>query len=279
VKANVSESHVSDDQLVERVHACLADALRRTRPEPNRSPVTVAEIYQDLVPYRSIRAQVGFSMNADYEHTLLRLLSGEGGYARLEPSEAREELRAELESPNPNVGLFRKFAACDVWVTVVAGEPDTSAGPARPRADVSPPAVESISAEALLADENWGVDLPWEEQAPAGAWNDAEPELLLEEEVELTEPAIESAPEPAAASPEPPNRSGAASMHETKSMAATANASGEQCAFCNGSLPAGRIIRYCPFCGMDQAMQPCASCSEPLQADWKFCVACGAPQG
>jgi hypothetical protein len=104
------------DQLVERLHACLAQALNRSRVEPFIAPVTVAEIYQDLVPYRAVRSRLGFEMNADYEHTLLRMLAGEGNHVRLEPKEARDELRAELRAANPNVGLFRKFAGCDVWV-------------------------------------------------------------------------------------------------------------------------------------------------------------------
>ena len=64
------------------IHETLADALRR-RPQAFDAPVTVAEIYQDLVPYRAVRSALGFDMNADYEHTLLRLLAGEEDLARL----------------------------------------------------------------------------------------------------------------------------------------------------------------------------------------------------
>lgn len=112
----MEQDYLIDDGLVDRLLAALADALRRTRKDPFGSPVTVAEIYQDLVPYRSVRTALGFHMNADYEHTVLRLLAGENELAKLEPDEAREELRSELDTPNPNVGLFRKFAACDVWI-------------------------------------------------------------------------------------------------------------------------------------------------------------------
>jgi hypothetical protein len=60
-------------------------------------------------------------MNADYEYALLRLLAGEGDLARLEPSEVRESLRSELDSPNPNVSMFRDYANCDVWVAPTSG--------------------------------------------------------------------------------------------------------------------------------------------------------------
>lgn len=102
--------------VISRLHRYLLDALEQTRDDPFDKPVTVAEIYQDLVPYRRARTALGVELNADFEHALLRLLAGEDDRVRLEPEQARDELARELESPNPNVGLYRKFAACDVWI-------------------------------------------------------------------------------------------------------------------------------------------------------------------
>ena len=40
-----------------RMHALLVDAVRHRRGiDPHQVPVTVAEIYQDLVPYRTARS-------------------------------------------------------------------------------------------------------------------------------------------------------------------------------------------------------------------------------
>jgi hypothetical protein len=108
--------------LVAKLHRTLVDALRRARPDALNRPITVAEIYQDILPYREAREAVGFEINADYEHTLLRLLAGEGDLARIEPREVRDKLRMELESPNPDVGLFRSYAGCDVWVSIDSSE-------------------------------------------------------------------------------------------------------------------------------------------------------------
>jgi len=114
------------DNLVARLHRALVDALLQHRPNAADQPVTVAEIYQDLVPYRSVRSSLGFALNADYEHALLQLLAGAEDLARIEPAEVRETLRLELESPNPNVGMFRNYAACDVFITIPEGfEPST----------------------------------------------------------------------------------------------------------------------------------------------------------
>src|SRR5687768_7475205 len=111
-----------NDNLVAQLHRTLVDALRRSRPDALHRPITVAEIYQDILPYRDAREAVGFEINADYEHTLLRLLAGEGDFARIEPREVRDKLRMELDSPNPDVGLFRSYAGCDVWVSLDPSE-------------------------------------------------------------------------------------------------------------------------------------------------------------
>lgn len=105
------------DNSVEKLHRALVTAISNERNGDFQRPVTVSEIYQQLLPYRAARSAVGFEMNADYEYALLRLLAGEGNFARLEPGEVREMLRSELESPNPNVSLFRDYANCDVWIT------------------------------------------------------------------------------------------------------------------------------------------------------------------
>jgi hypothetical protein len=328
----VEQDYIVDDGLVERLLAALSDALRRTRKDPFGTPVTVAEIYQDLVPYRSVRTALGFQMNADYEHTVLRLLAGEGDLARLEPQEAREELRSELDMPNPNVGLFRKFAACDVWVLrydLTLGAGDTAGSP--PAAEETParmperqaqsggepqsheeprewmsqsqlayaanpvepePALDDLpdlelENELVAADQEdeaaavRGDALIWAEPEPAGEWDAAEGELLLDEEVQDRPTESDTSEEPASAgSTEPRQQPEAAVMFDSsqsQGSVATAHAGGS-CAFCQGSLPGGRVVRFCPFCGKDQTLKPCGSCREPLDPSWKFCIGCGSQQ-
>ena len=332
----MEQDYLIDDGLVDRLLAALADALRRTRKDPFGAPVTVAEIYQDLVPYRSVRTALGFQMNADYEHTVLRLLAGENELAKLEPDEAREELRSELDTPNPNVGLFRKFAACDVWIlrteltlgdaTESTDKPERVAPPpihepaplheAPPLREPAPmheppavhapdpvtqPAAESASPvdtseddlpvlelETELVGEEAGGEGPvdggnleWAESVPEGEWSDAEGELLLEEEVQDPPDTPDTSVRPAAAGAhEPMPQPEAAVMFDSsqsQGTIATAHAAGS-CSFCQGSLPGGRVVRFCPSCGADQSMQPCGSCREPLDPSWKFCIGCGQSQ-
>lgn len=129
------------DAVVARLHRKLVEALLARGPEALERPVTVAEIYQDLIPYRTVRSALGVELNADYEHALLRLLAGEGNLVRLEPASAREELRNELDSPDPYVGIYRNFAACDVWIS--RGPADAEGPPAEQESApaAQPPAI------------------------------------------------------------------------------------------------------------------------------------------
>ena len=102
------------NHVLERFHRALIEEIQTHRPEYLTGPFTVAEIYQNLVPYGSHRDRIGVEMNGDYEDALLRLLAGEGGYLILESEPALKDLRAELDTPNPNTGLYREYAAVDV---------------------------------------------------------------------------------------------------------------------------------------------------------------------
>jgi hypothetical protein len=106
---------MSDDtSILERFHRALVEEIQTQRPEYLTGPFTVAEIYQNLVPYGSHRDRIGVRMNGDYEDALLRLLAGEGDYLVLESEPALRDLRAELGTANPNTGLYREYAAVDV---------------------------------------------------------------------------------------------------------------------------------------------------------------------
>jgi len=100
--------------ILERFHRALIEEIQTQRPEYLTGPFTVAEIYQNLVPYGSHRDRIGVEMNGDYEDALLRLLAGEGGFLILESEPALRDLKAELETANPNTGLYREYAAVDV---------------------------------------------------------------------------------------------------------------------------------------------------------------------
>ncbi|MEE3185012.1 MAG: hypothetical protein VX310_04555, partial [Gemmatimonadota bacterium] len=102
------------EEVLERFIKTLVQEITDTRPEYLTTPFTVAEIYLNLVPYRSHRALIGVEMNGDYEEALLQMLSGEGDCLLVDSSVARQEMQRELAGPNPNTALFHEFAAADV---------------------------------------------------------------------------------------------------------------------------------------------------------------------
>ena len=273
------------DDTVERLHQRLAQALQRTRRDAFTGPVTVAEIYQELVPYRTVRGEAGFDMNADYEHALLRLLAGEGDLARLEPAHAREQITRELKSPNPNVSIYREYAGCDVFVNAPEGRFEDPAA----------------SLSDVLSDDDGAEDGPWddlllldaeEEDADEDALPfslvDAEPEpqakaqtpnaQTARNERPVAKPAQQTPP-PSAPAPRTPSPNVAAAPSPggvAPAAEAAAAQGGPHCAYCDAELPAHRPVRFCPYCGQDQTAAPCPSCGEALEPGWTFCVACGA---
>ena len=48
------------------------------------------------------------------------------------------------------------------------------------------------------------------------------------------------------------------------------------CRWCRETLPDRSNLNYCPFCGTDVTLVPCQSCGEALEANWRFCIACGS---
>jgi len=129
--------------VLTRFHQTLVEEIRRRRPEYLAEPFTVAEIYQNLIPYGTHRDRLGIEMNGDYEDALLRILAGEGGYLILESEPALRVLRQELESPNPNTGLYREYAAVDVRLApghVGPGAPVASPLPPQPGSPTAGPA-------------------------------------------------------------------------------------------------------------------------------------------
>jgi predicted RNA-binding Zn-ribbon protein involved in translation (DUF1610 family) len=194
--------------------------------------------------------------------------------ARIEPPEVREELRLELLSPNPNVGMFRQYAACDVFVNgpgeAIESKPNETE-PKRTETGARP----HVPNDWLLKTK---------EEKPGGNGQDrslAQPTAAAESKsapkrAETGTP-VESKAAKTSASPAAPKQnvskgravSGAESGGKPRAQQATIT-----CASCARSLPAGRAARFCPYCGAEQ-MPQCPSCGEALDRSWGFCISCG----
>jgi predicted RNA-binding Zn-ribbon protein involved in translation (DUF1610 family) len=268
------------NDFVVRLHRALLETLQQRSARLDQ-PVTVAEIYQDLIPYRLVRS-FGFALNADYEFALLQMLAGEGNLARIEPPEVREELRLELLSPNPNVGMFRQYAACDVFVmgengaqpSAPARAPDTG----KPDGAAAKPVVPHDW--LLIEEQRTAAGQP---AAPRAATDKPQKDVATP-----TPPTPSSAPAPARpvpvaqVKPEPVKAKTAEVQSEApakpsaqvKPQSASPAGAGVSCSACGHALPGGRSVRFCPSCGKEQRGK-CTNCGEDLEPAWRFCVACG----
>lgn len=258
------------NDVLERFHRTLVEEIRTRRPGYLSGPFTVAEIYQNLVPYGSHRDRIGVEMNGDYEDALLRLLAGEGDYLLLDSEHALRELREELETANPNTGVYREFAAVDVRLNPdrLEAEEGASREAAVDVLELAPEAAEvpgpqgagqAAGAQASLAEE--AAEAAGSEVGPASFWSTpAEPDAT----------EAEKRTEPLAAPERLPDDAPDAAADE-----AGDDADVDSCRWCRAELPEREHLNFCPYCGTDVRLVPCPACGEELQPDWRFCIACG----
>ncbi len=232
----------------------------------------MSELYQRLIPYRSHKRALQFDAIEDYEMAVLRLLAGERGYATLEPSDAQEALAVEAEAVNPNPGAFRDFAAATVRLTQTAVRAlrDEHAAYAPP--GYTPPGASPAPPEPEPEPTVETRGPPDEGPAPLAS---TEPEAL--KPVGAPEPREPAGEEPEADDARPPQEPAEPAFD--KQLVFEAVEEGPSCAYCGATLPADRHAIFCPYCGERVEQLRCSQCGEPLEPDWRFCLACGEPVG
>ena len=267
-----------EQEVLGRFHRALVREIHTRNPGDLNAPFSVAEIYQNLVPYRTHRDELGVEMNADYEHALLRLLAGEGDFLTIESKTARQELRDELDSPNPNTGLYRDFAAADVQLNSdkldVEYLDELAQGGVSETLDDEEPMEVEVMDEDVVVDEfdtDGASDGEFEklEVEPLGA--DLGP-IKNEDAEDLDSEGI-----PAEVSVEDDS----SEMKDAGPVEGETTENDEDlphfenCPWCKESLPQQARVRFCPFCGSNVQLVPCPACGEELRLNWRFCVACG----
>ncbi len=283
-------------ETLDRFHQVLLQEISESRPEYLTKPFTVAEIYQNLVPYRSHRDLIGVEMNGDYEDILLRLLAGEGDYLLLDSEVARREIRQELENAAPNTGLFRDFAAADVRLN-----PDrilASAGEVMERetvdiAELRPDAVsDGVVGHIELADVGFLVPMPGTEADDLDSEGDdpgaGDPAAATDSPVLDAQVAeAESGYDEESVQDRDYGQGRDLFQSEEQAPSDEIEEQGETptevsdedgpsaCHWCRQSLPSRELLNFCPFCGSDLRLTPCPTCGEELETGWQFCISCG----
>jgi hypothetical protein len=239
------------DEL-ERLYRRLVLNVAQLDPSRLDAPLPLVEIHENLVPYRTHRAVLAIETHQDYEMTVLRLLAGERGFARVEPDEVRQLIEREAHGVNPDTGIFRRFPSATVrlepdQVRAVLGAP----GPTLPeegtpgsRAQVPEPVATAVTAFEFA-----------EGEAAAAADDDAdEPEL-------------------------PFSLADGAPPEEIERVGREVTIGGAQCGYCGGDLPVGRTVIFCPHCGQNVGVMHCSVCGTELDVGWQFCITCGREMG
>ena len=122
--------------VVQRFHSVLAQELGSRHGKNLSSSLTVADIYFDLLPFNTVRKELGVESVFDYERALLRLLAGQGGFLELEYIGDRHKLERQLASGVPDPDLFRELLPAGVRIRSlpeeVPAKPETEeAGPVK----------------------------------------------------------------------------------------------------------------------------------------------------
>jgi hypothetical protein len=247
-----------DRDILARFHHVLVDEVRRTSPEYLTGEFTVAEIYQKLVPYGVHRDRIGVEMNGDYEDALLRLLAGEGDLLLLQSEPAKQRIRRELESSNPNTGIYREFAAVGVRLNPHRIPPEGHGGATFGPAKAGGPLLRIETAPEVSRPHRFELAAP-------GSGDPGEEGEEEGGESRHREPRTRrTGPPAAAAEPE-----GEAAQTEGESAHPSA------CPGCSRDLPSRASLRFCPYCGVNVLERTCGECGEGLDWQWAFCPACG----
>jgi len=232
---------------LDRMFRSLLQVMSSNYPHYLTQPFEVAEIYQNLIPYRHHRRELRIDTNEDYQAALCRLLSGERGYLVADDG-LTEAMRSELASPNPNTAIFRDFAASRVALG--------------PNAQKRWQELGGDASELRAAGEPGGQrGTPVPSPPPPVSWNDGG---------ERSHVSTRAATQEATQAPR-----AVSAAARTAGTVSASNGNGESCRYCAGTLPEGRSAKFCPHCGQNLTIQRCPACGTELEIDWKYCITCG----
>jgi hypothetical protein len=226
-------------RLVHNVRAGFPDLLTRS--------FEVSALYQTLIPYRLNRTELGIDSAEEYELTVMRLLAGGRGLLHGDP-DMQAALQAELESPNPDLSIFRAWATASVSINATA--------------------VRSLDSQSAVA-----VRTP----SPAASTRQAEMagRATLELATSVASPSLSSVGHVSSGRTSAP----VATPPEVRTAPAPVSVAphhhGPGCRYCAGELPEGRDAHFCPHCGQNLSVKQCPACSTELEVEWQFCITCG----
>lgn len=104
---------------VDRMFHVLVRTIRTKHPAYLSAPFTVADVHQQIMPYRHFRRELSLETNQEYEMTLMQLLTGARGYLDVD-ERLRDVFGKELASRSPEPSRVREFADAQVSLNAAA---------------------------------------------------------------------------------------------------------------------------------------------------------------
>lgn len=246
---------------LERFFRRLVDNLIAIDPARLHRPLTLGELSDSVVPYRTNRRSLSIDTNEDYDMLLLRLASGEGGFLRMSSEGVRAQFQGEATSHHPNLGLLRELAGAEF---VLGTQPLAHALGPDPMLAYAPPEEEEVEmAEAGGADEAEEISL---DALRKPSFAPETPMLHWPPDQRASLPAI---------SREIPREVNRPAEATRQTSGESARIGGIRCGFCGGGLPANRAVNFCPHCGQNQTFTRCPECQSELELGWRHCIRCG----
>lgn len=226
---------------LERLAAALL-AQWRAEGGPIDGPIAVGSILDRTLPYRVARRLLGIDVSEDYEALLLRLIAEEEGLVVAEPSDAAEMARGTMAARIPDLDVLQLLRSATLTFDASTAARLDGVLPLRPATPTEPS--------------------PWAPPAPAEPVET--PVIPIRAEVAADHTAVAPPAAPPAATPAP------AFMTQVRF-----DAPGAACWSCEATLPSGRTVKFCPFCGADQREPTCPACNVAVERGWKHCPDCG----
>jgi hypothetical protein len=261
---------------LDRLFRRVVHNVRAAYPELLTQSFEVSQLYQQVVPYRLNRREIGVDSVEDYELALMQLLSGARGYLTGD-ADLQRALQDELESLNPDLSAYRGFATSRIGLAADAvrhidqrpiSQPTAAVGASASVAassGVAARATERISAAGSGTPDSPRTASVGSGGSAGGGRGSSSP---------MTSHNQPSAAMPSSKSPGSPV-SATSQGRAADAGAGAGDQSPSACRYCAGALPGGKSIVFCPYCGHDLTTQHCPACNTELEIGWRFCITCG----
>lgn len=222
---------------LERLAAALL-AQWRAEGGPVDGPIGVGSILDRTLPYRVARRLLGIDVSEDYEALLLRLVAEEEGLVRVEPADAAEMARSTMATKLPDLDVLQLLRSATVTFHAEVAARLDGVLPIRPQVHTEAPPPPPVAS---------AVTTP------------------------VTPIRVAAAPDATVVAKRSKVRSPAPEFVTQVQFDAPTAA----CWSCSATLPIGRSVKFCPFCGADQRDPTCPACGAAVERSWRHCPDCG----